>query len=442
MDRQIVYPGAIPLDTDILNTQRNVMIAEGFLAQAMLGTGPVFNGLACTAQTVPNMTVSVGPGIVVAAETVDATAFGSLALDTADALVKVGVNLTSNTFTLTAPSTSGDSINYLIEGAFSETDTTSVVLPYYNASNPTVAYSGPANSGAPQNTQRIQRVALQLKAGSQATTGSQTTPAVDAGYTALYVITVAYGATTVVNGNISTVAGAPFIGGGSLLPGRLINVQKWSAHGTYTYVPTVGTNSVMIEGTGAGGSGGGAATTSAGNEAAGSGGASGSFLSHRATSGFAGATIVIGQGGVAPTAGANNGNAGGTTSVTATGFTLTAPGGSGGLGCASQAASFITGPGIPGSVASGGSLLNTQGDPGGHSLGITAGGNYYVVSGQGGASNYGEGGAPVGSTSAGVAGGAPGAGGSGGSTGGGGSGGSAVTGGAGADGYVIILEYS
>ena len=39
MDRILVYPGNIPLDTDILNTNRNSMVALGYLAQAILGTG-------------------------------------------------------------------------------------------------------------------------------------------------------------------------------------------------------------------------------------------------------------------------------------------------------------------------------------------------------------------------------------------------------------------
>ncbi len=45
MDRNLVYPGAIPLDTDILSLNRNAMVALGFLAQACLGTNTVVDGL-------------------------------------------------------------------------------------------------------------------------------------------------------------------------------------------------------------------------------------------------------------------------------------------------------------------------------------------------------------------------------------------------------------
>jgi hypothetical protein len=37
MDRNIVYPGSIPLDTDLLSVNRNTMIGLGFLARAILG---------------------------------------------------------------------------------------------------------------------------------------------------------------------------------------------------------------------------------------------------------------------------------------------------------------------------------------------------------------------------------------------------------------------
>ena len=54
--------------------------------------------------------------------------------------------MTATQLTLTAPTTAGQSISYLIEASFAEAASTAVALPYYNASNPSVAYSGPANS--------------------------------------------------------------------------------------------------------------------------------------------------------------------------------------------------------------------------------------------------------------------------------------------------------
>jgi hypothetical protein len=107
--------------------------------------------------------------------------------------VKLGINLTSTSFALTAPATSGQSINYLIQAALLESDTNPVVLPYYNAANPAQQYSGPNNSGVAQNTCRVQRVQLQLKAGAPANAGAQTTPPIDSGWVGLYVVTARTG---------------------------------------------------------------------------------------------------------------------------------------------------------------------------------------------------------------------------------------------------------
>ena len=51
MDRTIVYPGSIPLDTDILSGNRNALIAIGYLAQA--GTSEQIRSL--TGSRVPQL---------------------------------------------------------------------------------------------------------------------------------------------------------------------------------------------------------------------------------------------------------------------------------------------------------------------------------------------------------------------------------------------------
>ena len=46
MDRkQIVYPAQIPLETDILNTKRNVLISIGRLLGDLIGTSTLASGL-------------------------------------------------------------------------------------------------------------------------------------------------------------------------------------------------------------------------------------------------------------------------------------------------------------------------------------------------------------------------------------------------------------
>jgi hypothetical protein len=385
MDRQIVYPGAIPLDTDILNLERNVMIAEGFIAQGAFGTGTQAWGLGCTPTSPASMSVLVGPGALVSSQVVDQNPFGSLAADTTDALMKVGINLTSTTLTLTAPSSSGQSINYLIEASFLEQDTTPVVLPYYNASNPAQPYTGPSNSGAAQNTQRIQRAQIQLKAGTPANTGTQTTPAVDSGWVGLYVVTVAYGQTTVTAGNISIYPAAPFVGGGALAKGRLINIQTFTTNGTYWSAP--GASSVIIEAAGGGGSGGGTAATGSNQGAVSSGGGAGSIAVARFTSGFTGGlAVTVGAGGAAPASGQNNGNLGGTTAV---GSLVSCPGGPGGVGGQATGNQIIVSPSGSGSapsVSGGTPLYSAVGQSGAYGLLLPYSGGYYAGAGIGGIS--------------------------------------------------------
>ncbi len=257
MDRQIVYPGSIPLDTDLLGVQRNVMLALGYLAQATLGSDTVVDGLACKPTAPASMVITVGPGSLTQLNVIDTVAFGSLPADTADPLVKMGVNIASTSFTLTAPTTSGQSVNYLIQATLLEGDTTPVVLPYYNAANPAQPYSGPDNSGTAQNTQRVQRVQLQLKPGAPAPAGSQTTPPVDNGWIGLYVITVNYGQTQITESSIATLPTAPFVPFKlpALAPG-FSRMQVFTASQNWSVPAGISRVKVRLVGGGGGGGGG------------------------------------------------------------------------------------------------------------------------------------------------------------------------------------------
>ena len=211
MDRQIVYPGQIPLDTDILQGQKNVLIGLAKLAQGILGNGPLLNQLACTPTAPASLQVQVGPGEIYQLVNLDGTAYGSLAADTAHQLLKQGVLMNAVTLSCPAPGTAGQSVNYLIEVGYLDTDGGNIVLPYYNSANPAQAFNGPNNQGTSQNTVRLGVCDVRVKAGTAATTGTQTTPAADAGYVGAYVVTVANGQATIIANNISVASGAPFI---------------------------------------------------------------------------------------------------------------------------------------------------------------------------------------------------------------------------------------
>ncbi len=210
-NRQIVYIGQIPLDTDMLSTNLDSYIGLSKLAAGLLGINQLLNAFTCIPTAPASMQINVTPGEIYSLQNVDNSTYGSIPSDTVHQIVKQGVNLDNTTLTLTAPTTPGDSWNYLIEIGFSETDGGSTVLPYYNASDPSQAWSGPNNDGTPNNTIRQDTAAVQFKRGTAAPTGTQTTPSPDSGFLGAFVVTVAYGQTTVVSGNISTYSSSNFI---------------------------------------------------------------------------------------------------------------------------------------------------------------------------------------------------------------------------------------
>jgi hypothetical protein len=343
MDRSIVYPGSIPLDTDLLNTNRNAMVGLGALIAATLGTTTVVDGLAVGPTSPASLSVVVGPGSIGQYDVVDQNAYGTLTADSADALMKMGINLSSTTFALTTPATSGTAVNYLIQAAFQEADVNPVVLPYYNAANPAQPFLGPSNSGAAQATARVQHVQLQLKAGAPATVGSQATPVVDAGWVGLAVITVAYGQTQITAASIVNYQSSRTIPWKlpDLRPG-FVQSAVFTASGTFTVPAGVTRAKVTVIG------GGGAGGTHA-KLPSGGGGAGG--MAMRWLSGLTPGTaipVTVGAGGVAPSSPAQGGG-GGTSSfgsyVSATGGTgggggtamATCAGGSGGVGVGGDA---------------------------------------------------------------------------------------------------------
>lgn len=431
MDRLINYAGQIPLETDLLNTNRNTMVAIAKLARAMFGTSTIVNGLSVGASSPAALTVDVQPGEIYSQQNLDSTAYSSLAADTTHQIVKQGIALDKVTLSCPAPGTTGFSINYLIQATLQETDGGATVLPFYNASNPSQAYSGPNNTGASSNTVRACAAVVSAKAGTAATTGTQTTPAPDAGYVGLAVVTVANGQSTITSGNISVYSGAPVLPA-PLNTGRLLNVQVFTSSGTYT--PTAGTNSVVVEVQGAGGAGGGTPACDASHAALGGGGGSGAYAKSRLTSGFSGATVTVGAGGTGVSNA--NGNAGGTSSF----GSISAPGGGGGNVSPTSYSSFpaIAGYGSGGAIATGANIINAKGQC---SIEAFLSGVSLGRSGAGAMSQFGGGGEPITGTSssAGVAAASYGAGGSGSLTL---ASGAAAAGGNGANGVVIVWEYA
>lgn len=223
MDRVTVYAGQIPLETDLLRTNKFAMMGLAKLAAAMFGTTTVVNGLVCVPTSPAGLTVNINPGEIYSLANVDSTAYSSVAADTTHQILKQGVLLDAVNLSCPAPGTAGQSINYLIQATYQDSDSDLTALPYYNASNPTQAWSGPNNSGTAQATTRKGAIVLSAKAGTAATTGSQVTPAADSGYVGLWVVAVANGQTAITAGNITQATNAP------ILPADLLHAIQASS---------------------------------------------------------------------------------------------------------------------------------------------------------------------------------------------------------------------
>lgn len=441
---------------------QNTMVALAKLTAATLGTSTICNGLSCVPTSPASMQVMVNPGEIYQLANLESTVCGTLPQDTSHQIVKQGVMLdafTTANGALAAPGTSGQSIAYLIQAQYADSDVsidpttgnTPVVLQFYDASNPTSPWSGPNNSGQTSNTFRKGIVSLQVKAGTAATTGSQVTPTPDSGWVGLWVVTVANGQSTITAGNITQYSSAPFLNGSLLsqiqavpTAGRLLRTTVYInnagtlqssvdgaafANASSTFAPLASTTSVDVEVVGGGGGGGGAASTGSGQVSAGGGGGAGGYARKRIMSGFSGASITVGSGGTV-----SAGAAGTNGASSSFGSLLSATGGVGGsLGVAASNTTNSLNGGSPGGSGSGGTINASGG------VGQAA---FYAptpVSGKGGASLYGEGAFPVSNTSGGNAASSYGSGGSGGSLA---PNSLAAAGGVGAGGLVIVREYA
>jgi hypothetical protein len=216
MDRQIVYPGQILPETTLLQITKDAMIGMAKLSAAVLGTNTVANGFAVTPTGPASLQVMCAPGEVYSMASVDTLAFSTLPADTTHSILKQGIMLDGVTLSCPAPGTSGQSINYLVQVTYQDSDSTPVLLPYYNSANPAAPYSGIGNNGLTQNTVRRGIAAVVVKSGASANTGSQVTPSPDPGYIGLYVVTVAFGQTTITSSNITQMPGALLLSTGLL----------------------------------------------------------------------------------------------------------------------------------------------------------------------------------------------------------------------------------
>ncbi|MBS0893944.1 hypothetical protein JK211_07840 [Tatumella sp. JGM130] len=175
------------------------------------------------------------------------------------------------------------------------------------------------------------------------------------------------------NGTPAAILASLKAGMTSLTPGRLLNVQVFTASGIYT--PTPGTKSVVVEVQAGGGGGGYARATSNGFMAVGSGGGAGGYAKAIIKPAPASQALTVGLGG-------DQGAPGGVSTF----GTVTATGGLGGENADVQFAdgSVRQVKGGEGGIGSGG-LFNSRGANGGRGI-TTVSGN--LIGGEGGRSFF------------------------------------------------------
>lgn len=210
MERAVFYYGSALDDRDLNNVGQKTMVALGKLAEAVLGTNAATLGLGVSPAT--GLTVTIAPGQLYQVEPLEATVLSDLPANNTHFIVKQALLLDPQTLTgFSAPVGAGTSVNYLIEAQYQDQDIGAVVLGFYDADNPQVQFSGPGNTGGTTTTIRKGAIAFQVKAGAAATSGTQTTPSPDSGWSGIAAVTVAQGATSLSSGNIAAYSGNPGI---------------------------------------------------------------------------------------------------------------------------------------------------------------------------------------------------------------------------------------
>lgn len=197
MDRVIIQDAELVEAIDFDNSDLNVMIALAKACSAILGTATLLNDLDCVPHSPANLTVTLQAGEIYKLDNIDGTDYGPIPPDTTHQIFKQGIALDSQSFSCPAPAGVGDSIKYLIQITYQDSDTDPESRPFYNAAPQTV------------DTRRAGLLVANLKTGTP--DPSPITPTPDAGYVGAWVITVANGQTQIQSSDIQEYTSAPFI---------------------------------------------------------------------------------------------------------------------------------------------------------------------------------------------------------------------------------------
>lgn len=369
MDRQIVYPGSIPLDTDLLNIQRSTLSALGALTQSIFGSQPIADGLICTPAS-SGYGVVIQPGTLSMLVPLDQAPFGSLSI-AGNPIMKTGVVVNPIPIPLQATPDQTMVLSWLIQAALIEVDDQPLTLQYWNSTTPSIPFSGPNNSGSAQNTRRRTQLVVNVKSSSPVPFGAFAPPSPDPGFVGLYGVTTWIGKASTTIDDISALPGSPLLRFHlpDLTPG-FSRIEAFTSNRTWAIPLGVARVRIRLVG---GGGGGGGGTTAFGGGGGGAGGYAEAVLTVQPGQNVG---IVVGVGGASSPANVTGGAGG----VSSFGNMVIAQGGLGG------ASANPDSHGGTGGVGSAGITLYSGG-MGGDGPMISS-----VPAGNGGASAFGGGG--------------------------------------------------
>lgn len=231
MTRRITEFNQLASSPFAMQDQVQDMLEKTLLAKAILGPKtdgatypgtftPLADGFNCRPTSPASLSVVVDPGTMFDWQFVDATDFGyaptQISADTTNYTLKYGFTKVAdaqNTKPIVPPVTPGDSRNDLIQIQLAEGDGATVTgingTPTIGSTEPVSFWQGVTGTtpNPPLTTNkftlRIDSVVISVKAGVAAPTGTQVTPAPDAGFHGLWVVTTANGQTSITSGDIA-----------------------------------------------------------------------------------------------------------------------------------------------------------------------------------------------------------------------------------------------
>lgn len=247
--------------------------------------------------------------------------------------------------------------------------------------NATASSAAPTAFAMPSCSSSVSALNWTTSTGFTCNTGLITAAAVSSTYAPLAspALTGTPTAPTAAAGtNTTQLATTAFVQG--INSGRLLNIQTFTASGTYT--PTAGTNRIIVEVQASGGGGGGVGATGAGQNAVAQGGSAGTYASVYISGSITSQAVTINNPGAGGAAGIN---AGGTAGVTSFGTYVSCPGGIGGAGSGAQSTNFVqSGASAPSSATISGvtaTLLNIAGGAGSAAVNLSSSAAFFSVGG-------------------------------------------------------------